>query len=242
MHSGNTVITRNAALICSCSSCSQHGLCSLAKLSEQDTDRVNQIITHRRRVERNKILFDIGDDLHSLYIVRIGYFKTNRLNNLGFEQITGFQTQGELLGLDAISTEQHMCRAIALEDSEVCELPFDQLQPLLAEIPTLLRNFHRLMSQEILREQRLIKLLGTMKANQRFAAFLVNQSSLQEQNGYSATAFMLRMSREDIGNHLGLTIESVSRQLSRFKECGLINFNKREIEILNLSSIKAMIL
>jgi CRP/FNR family transcriptional regulator len=163
-----------------------------------------------------------------------------RINASGEQQIMGFQMSGELLGLDAISTERHQCDAVALEDSEVCEIPFDCLQDLLAEVPDLLRHFHRIMSQGISRDQNTMLLLGGMRAEQRFAVFLTNLSKRYVSHGYSGTRFQLRMSREDIANYLGLTIESVSRLLASFKKKGLLEVDKREVTLLEAQRIQAI--
>jgi len=142
--------------------------------------------------------------------------------------------------MDAISADRHHCFAVALEDSEVCEIPFSSLEHLLGNMPTLLRHFHRMMSQEITREQSVMLLLGNMQATQRFAAFIVNLASRYEARGYSGSNFQLRMSREEIGNYLGLTIESVSRLLSKFKKEGWLRVSNREIEILQPAKLKAI--
>ncbi|MGV7208376.1 fumarate/nitrate reduction transcriptional regulator Fnr [Oxalobacteraceae bacterium A2-2] len=228
------------ALRARCATCSMHQLCLPMGLDTADMDRLDQIIGRRRKVARGGTLFRIGDGFANLYAVRLGHFKTYQVNQEGLEQITGFQMAGELLGMDAISADRHLCNAIALEDSEVCEIPFGSLQQLLADMPTLLRHFHRMMSQEITREQSVMLLLGNMQATQRFAAFLVNLSSRYEARGYSPHTFQLRMSREEIGNYLGLTIESISRLLSRFKKEGLVRVSNREIELLNLPTLKAI--
>jgi CRP/FNR family transcriptional regulator len=156
------------------------------------------------------------------------------------EQITGFQMAGELLGMEAISGERYLCDAVALDDCEVCEIPFPALEGLFGEVPNLLRHFHRIMSQEITREQNVMLLLGNMRAEQRFAVFLVNLAARYAARGYSATQFQLRMSREDIGNYLGLTIESISRLLARFKKLGLLRVEKRGITLLDPPRLKAM--
>ena len=158
----------------------------------------------------------------------------------GEQRITGFQMNGELLGMDAISTDRHQCEAVALEDSEVCEIPFSGLEELFGHIPALLHHFHRMMSQEITREQSVMLLLGNMRADQRFSAFLVNLGSRYAERGYSSTHFQLRMSREDIGNYLGLTIESISRLINKFKKQGLLKVQNREIELLDPVLLKAM--
>jgi CRP/FNR family transcriptional regulator len=224
----------------SCSACSMHQLCLPMGLDDADINRLDQIIGGRRRIARDERLYGVGEQFRSLYAVRYGHFKTYQVNAAGEEQITGFQMAGELLGMDAISGDRHHCDAVALEDSEVCEIPFARLEDLFGQVPTLLRHFHRIMSQEITREQNVMLLLGNMRAEQRFAVFLVNLSARYAARGYSPTSFGLRMSREDIGNYLGLTIESVSRLLSRFKKQGWIEVDKREVRLIDPVKLKAI--
>lgn len=223
-----------------CATCSMHQLCLPMGLDVGDMDKLDKIIGRRRKIEKGGALFRIGDPFTNLYAIRLGHFKTYQINANGEEQVTGFQMGGELLGMDAISTDKHYCSAMALEDSEVCEIPFSSLERLLGDMPTLLRHFHRMMSQEITREQSVMLLLGNMQATQRFAAFLVNLASRYEARGYSSTAFQLRMSREDIGNYLGLTVESISRLLARFKKLGLIEIARREMTLLDPVRLKAL--
>jgi len=223
-----------------CAACSMHQLCLPMGLSEMDMARLDQIIGRRRKVPRDTHLYRVGDPFTNLYAIRLGHFKTHQINPSGDQQITGFQMAGELLGMDAISTDRHHCNAIALEDSEVCEIPFTRLETLFAEMPTLLHHFHRIMSQEITREQSVMLLLGNMRAEQRFAAFLTNLSARYSVRGYSSTSFQLRMTREEIGNYLGLTIESISRLLSKFKKQGWIKVNNRELELLDTPTLKAV--
>jgi CRP/FNR family transcriptional regulator len=224
----------------SCGNCSMHQLCLPMGLEEREITRLDQIIGSRRRVARDERLYQMGEPFRNLYAIRFGHFKTYQVNARGDQQITGFQMGGELLGMDAISAERHHCDAVALEDSEVCEIPFGRLQELFGHVPTLLRHFHRIMGQEITREQNVMLLLGNMRAEQRFAAFLVNLSARYAARGYSPTRFQLRMSREDIGNYLGLTIESISRLLSRFKKNGWLQVDKRELTLSDPAMLKAI--
>lgn len=217
-----------------------HQLCLPMGLNEDDLVRLDNIIGRRRRVGRDERIFRIDEPFRNLYALRLGQFKTVQVNAAGEEQITGFQMAGELLGMDAIGGNRHQCDAVALEDSEVCEIPFAHLEDLFGQVPTLLRHFHRIMSQEITRKQNLMLLLGNMRAEQRFAVFLTNLSSRYAARGYSAHSFSLRMSREDIGNYLGLTIESISRLLSRFRKIGLLVVDKREVTILEPVRLRAM--
>jgi CRP/FNR family transcriptional regulator len=228
------------ALKASCAGCSMHQLCLPMGLDERELNRLDDIIGQRRRIARDERLYKMDDPFRNLYAIRFGHFKTYQINASGEQQITGFQMAGELLGMDAISGDHHHCDAVALEDSEVCEIPFTRLEDLFGQVPTLLRHFHRIMSQEITREQNVMLLLGNMRAEQRFAVFLTNLSARYAARGYSATSFQLRMSREDIGNYLGLTIESVSRLLSRFKQQGWLKVDKREVTLLDPAILKAM--
>ncbi len=228
------------ALRASCSACSMHQLCLPMGLGESEITQLDEIIGRRRKIPKDGLLYRIDDTFTNLYAIRLGHFKTFQLTPNGEQQITGFQMAGELLGMDAISTDRHHCDAVALEDSEVCEIPFARLEELFGSIPTLLHHFHRMMSQEITREQNVMLLLGNMRAEQRFAAFLVNLSARYAARGYSSTNFQLRMSREEIGNYLGLTIESISRLLSRFKKQSLLRVSNREIEILEPVHLKAI--
>jgi CRP/FNR family transcriptional regulator len=217
-----------------------HQLCLPMGLDAGEMNRLDAVIGLRRRLAKDERLYQMGEPFRNLYAIRFGHFKTYQNNAAGEQQITGFQMNGELLGMDAISGDRHHCDAVALEDSEVCEIPFARLEDLFGEVPTLLRHFHRIMSLEITREQNVMLLLGNMRAEQRFAVFLTNLSTRYAARGYSPTSFQLRMSREDIGNYLGLTIESVSRLLSRFKKQGWLKVEKREVTLLDPAMLKAL--
>ncbi|HEU4621701.1 MAG TPA: fumarate/nitrate reduction transcriptional regulator Fnr [Burkholderiaceae bacterium] len=230
-----------AVLRVKCSTCTLHQLCLPVGLPDDELDRLDNVVTRRHRILRGESLYRMGDRFHDLYAIRVGHFKTTHIDRNGAEQVTGFQMAGELLGMDGISTDEHHCNAIALEDSEVCELPFDGLEHVFREVPDLQRHFHRIMGQEITREQGLMLLLGNMRAEQRIAAFLLNLASRYAQRGYSAHAFQLRMTREDIGSYLGLTIESISRLLTRLRKSGLIDIDQKSIVIRDAEGLRALL-
>ncbi|MES2116567.1 MAG: fumarate/nitrate reduction transcriptional regulator Fnr [Pseudomonadota bacterium] len=223
-----------------CAVCSFKKLCLPVGLDENEVSRLDKIIGRRRRVARDEYLYRMDQPFNSLYAVRFGHFKTAQINLRGEQQITGFQMAGDLLGMDAIGAGRHACNAVALEDAEVCEIPFARLQELFGEVPQLLQHFHRIMSQEIMREQNVMLFLGNMRAEQRFAVFLLNLSARYQARGYSATSFQLRMSREDMGGYLGLTIESVSRLLSRFRKQEWISIENRDLRILDRGALEAL--
>ncbi|MES2300166.1 MAG: fumarate/nitrate reduction transcriptional regulator Fnr [Pseudomonadota bacterium] len=223
-----------------CSACSLKNLCLPVGLDDADMVRLDTVIARRRRVARDENLYRMDEPFTKLYAVRFGHFKTAQINVQGEQQVMGFQMAGDLLGMDAIGSGRHNCGAVALEDSEVCEIPFTPLEALFAEVPALLRHFHRIMSHEITREQNAMLFLGNMRAEQRLAVFLLNLSTRYAARGYSASSFQLRMSREEIGNYLGLTIESISRLLAKFRKEGWISVDNREVAILDRATLEAL--
>lgn len=229
-----------ASISSSCADCSMHELCLPAVVNNADLDRLESIMSKRIRVERGDSLYRAGDLFTTLYAVRLGHFKTVYSEGPATKQIIGFQMSGEILGMEGIGTSRHRCSSIALEDSEVCEIPYARLESLLAELPSLQAHFHRMMSREINREHQVMLLLGSMSADQRVAAFLLNLSRRYETRGFSPSHFVLRMTREDIGNYLGLTIESVSRVFSRFKKNDWIEGSPRDVKLIDREALERL--
>ena len=221
-----------------CSNCNLRELCLPFGLSEEEMARLDELINVRKRVKRGEHLYRAGQPFESIFAIRSGFFKTDVLLEDGRDQVTGFQMAGELLGLDGISTEHHSCNAVALEDSEVCYIPFSRLEQLSREIQALQHHFHKVMSREIVRDHGVMMLLGTMRAEERLAAFLLNLSQRFTARGFSHSEFNLRMTREEIGSYLGLKLETVSRAFSRFQEEGLIAVQQKHIRILDIPGLK----
>lgn len=224
-----------------CSSCSLRELCLPIGLEGPDMDRLDGMVTKRRPVRRGEHAFRVGTPFQFLYAIRRGFFKTYELQEDGQEHITGFHMAGEIIGMDAISTDRNGCNAVALEDSELCDIPFQQLETLCRELPALQHQFHKLMSREIIRDHGVITLLGGMRAEGRIAAFLLNLSQRYAARGYSATEFNLRMTRAEIGHYLGMKLETVSRTLSRFQEQGVITVNNRSLRLNDLARLRQML-
>ncbi|MCC6533121.1 MAG: fumarate/nitrate reduction transcriptional regulator Fnr [Burkholderiales bacterium] len=224
-----------------CSTCSLHELCLPAGLDARDMERVDGVVKLRRRIKRGEYLYRTGTKLDALFAVRSGFLKSCVVYEDGREQVTGFHMMGEVVGLDAISQERHTCDTIALEDSELCEIPYARLEDLTRDIPSLQRHFHRMMSREIVRDQGVMLLLGSMRAEERLATFLTNLSQRFASRGYSAQEFHLRMTREEIGSYLGLTLETVSRVFSRFQEDGLIEVHSKHIRITDVARLRGLV-
>ena len=223
-----------------CSQCNLRELCLPFGLSENDMGRLDNLIGGGRKLKRGQHLYRAGDHFESIFAVKAGFFKTDVLTEDGRDQVTGFQMAGEILGMDGISTEVHTCNAVALEDSEVCLIPFTELEMLSSEIHSLQHHLHKVMSREIVRDHGVMMLLGTMRAEERLAAFLLNLSQRFTARGFSHAEFYLRMTREEIGSYLGLKLETVSRAFSKFQEEGHIAVQQKHIRILNVNGLKAL--
>ena len=224
-----------------CSTCSLHELCLPAGLSADEMKVFDQMIDRRRQLKRGDYLYRSGTALHALYAIRSGFAKSCVLHEDGREQVAGFHMMGDLMGMDAIGTDTHLCDAVALEDSEVCEIPLSELESLSREIPSLQQHFHRIMSREIARDYGVMLLLGSMRAEERLAVFLLNLSQRFSARGYSPTEFHLRMTREEIGSYLGLKLETVSRTLSHFQSQGIIAVQNKHLRILQIDQLQALV-
>jgi CRP/FNR family transcriptional regulator len=230
-----------APLKVACSSCNLRELCLPVGLAGADLARLDRLVATRRTVPRGQTLFRIGDRFEAVYAVRTGFFKTRVSAEDGRDQVTGFQMAGELLGLDGISTDRHSCDAVALEDSQVCIIPYEQLEAMSREFTELQHQFHKIMSREIVRDHGVMLLLGSMRAEERLAAFLLNLTKRLQARGFSATALVLRMTREEIGSYLGLKLETVSRTFSRMQDDGVLEVRQRQIRIVDAQALQALV-
>jgi CRP/FNR family transcriptional regulator len=240
MHPTHTPI-RIEPLRVACSVCNLRELCLPVGMSEVQLDQLDRMVSNRRAVARGEALFRSGEAFSSLFAVRTGFFKTCVGSEDGRDQVTGFQMAGELLGLDGIGTERHTCDAVALEDSQVCVIPFHQLEDLSREFSDLQRQFHRIMSREIVRDHGVMLLLGSMRAEERLAAFLLNLTQRLHARGFSASELVLRMTREEIGSYLGLKLETVSRAFSKLQDDGALEVKQRQIRVLDPAALQALV-
>lgn len=224
-----------------CSNCSVMELCLPIGMTGQEIERLDRLIVQRFKVKKGVALYRAGDPLRSLYAVRIGSFKTSVLSVDGREQVTGFQIPGEMLGLDAISTDRHVCNALSLEDSEVCPIHFAHLEELAHELPALQHNLNKILSREIVRDHSMLMVLGNMNSDERLAAFLLSLSQRLNARGYSSTDFVLKMRREEIGSYLGLRLETICRGIAHLRDQALVDVSGRNVKILNLEGLTQLI-
>jgi CRP/FNR family transcriptional regulator, anaerobic regulatory protein len=206
-------------------------------LSSQQMSLIDQMVSTRVKVKRGQVLFRTGSTFKSLYVVRTGFFKTTVSTADGREQVSGFYMGGELMGLDGIGQSKYVCTAIAMEDSDVCVLHMEELNNLSQTIPALQTHVQKIMSKEIVRDHDLFFVLGSMRAEGRVASFLIHLLTRLQARGQSSEALHLRMTREDIGSYLGLTLETVSRALSKLARNGLISLQLKEVRILDLPAL-----
>jgi CRP/FNR family transcriptional regulator, anaerobic regulatory protein len=224
-----------------CSGCGLRDVCLPCGLTGADAQSIDELVYSRRRVRRHETLYRAGAPFQSLYAVRGGFFKSFVVTEDGREQVTGFQMPGEIIGLDGIETEAHRLNVVALEDSMICTIPFARLEQMAARLPALQRQIHRMMSREIVRDQGVMTLLGTMDAEQRVVAFLLSLSQRFAARGYAAGEFLLRMTREEIGSYLGLKLETVSRVFSRLQQAGLIGVRNKNVQLRDLPALKSVL-
>lgn len=226
------------ALKVACSNCNLRELCMPVGFNVDEMKRLDEVVDKRRRIKQGELLFTSGDVFTSLYAIRTGFFKTCVTSEDGREQVTGFQMAGEIIGMDGIVSDHHNCNAVALEDAEVCVMPFASVEDLSRELPALQRHVHKIMSREIVRENGVMMLLGNMRAEERLAAFLLNLVQRLHARGLSQSELVLRMTREEIGSYLGLKLETVSRAFSKFSDEGIIEVKQRYVKILSPDELK----
>lgn len=229
------------AIKVACSNCNLRELCMPVGLNADELNRIDELVATRRRIKRGTALFHNGDAFTSLYAIRTGFFKTCVTTEEGLDQVTGFQMAGEIIGLDGIVNDHHTCDAIALEDAEICVLPFDRIEELSREVNALQHHVHKIMSREIVREHGVMLLLGSMRAEERLAVFLLNLVQRLHARGFSQSELVLRMTREEIGSYLGLKLETVSRTFSKFAEDGIVEVKQRHIQINDIDALKQVV-
>ena len=224
-----------------CSNCNLRELCMPVGLNDDQLKRIDDVVAVRRKIKRGATLFRNGEQFTSLFAIRTGFFKTCVATEDGRDQVTGFQMAGEIIGLDGIVNDHHTCDAVALEDAEVCVMPFDRIEELSREVNALQHHVHKIMSREIVREHGVMLLLGSMRAEERLAAFLLNLVQRLHARGFSQSELVLRMTREEIGSYLGLKLETVSRTFSKFVEEGIVEVRQRHVRIVNSDALKQLV-
>ncbi|MFT5900220.1 MAG: CRP/FNR family transcriptional regulator [Glaciecola sp.] len=221
-----------------CQSCSLSHLCLPVSLDKDELESLDDIIERKKPLHKNDKLVRFGDDFHSLYAVRSGSFKSYISDQDGVEQIIGFHFPGDIIGFDALKDNRHGSYTQALETAMICELPYDSLDQISMKLPKLRQQIMRFMSAEIKHDHDFMMLLNKRSAEEKLLHFLNQLSQRFEERGFSAKQFNLSMTRNEIGNYLGLTVETISRLLTRFQKEQLIQVDGKLITIVDFDAIR----
>ncbi|MBT1449635.1 fumarate/nitrate reduction transcriptional regulator Fnr [Glaciecola sp. XM2] len=221
-----------------CQSCSFSHLCLPVSLKKSELESLDDIIERKKPLHKHDKLVSAGQPFNTLYAVRSGSFKSYISDKDGVEQITGFHFPGDIIGFDALKDQVHQSYSKALETAMVCELPYDTLEVVSERYPALRKQIMKFMSAEIKHDHELMMLLSKRSAEERLLHFISHLSQRFDERGYSARQFNLSMTRNEIGNYLGLTVETISRLLTRFQKEDLIKVDGKLITILDLDGVK----
>jgi len=225
----------------SCANCSLSELCLPRGMGQAALEKLESIVKRASPLQKGEVLFRVGDEFKGIYAVRSGLVKVFATADDGEEQIVGFSLPGEMLGLDAIETQIHACSAVALETSSYCAVPFSELSEVSIEIPELQNQLFRIMSRELSSENQMLLTLGKKNSEEKVATFLLTISTRFHRLGYSENEFKLTMSRQEIGNYLGITFETVSRVFGRLQRNGIIKVNRKMIKIIDMVALKNLV-
>jgi CRP/FNR family transcriptional regulator len=224
-----------------CQNCTLADLCLSHGMNQEDLKILDGIVERKPPYHRGDHLFRPGYKSHALFAVRSGVLKSYCITEAGEEQVLGFILPGELTGMDGLAGGRYASASIALETSSVCELPFVQLNSLCSQLPGMHDQIMRIVGKEIMTDQHMLMLLGKHNAEERLASFILSLSSRYKKRGLSPTEFYLPMSRQDIGNYLGLAIETVSRLFARFQDEGILAVDRKLITIRKQENLNSMV-
>ena len=225
----------------SCASCRLSELCLPLALNKSEIHKLDAIVERNRPLTKGDHLYRQSDEFKSVYAVRSGSFKSYFLSNSGKSRVTGFYLLGDIIGMDGIASNKYANSTSALEHSSICKIPFSQLGKLSREQPSLQHHFFAIMGNEITKDQQVHTLLSSYSAEERTASFLLGLSSRYARVSLSPTRFLLSMTRGDIGEYLGLTVETVSRIFTSLQKKRLISVDNREIELLDIESLRDIV-
>ncbi len=224
-----------------CTHCLFRDSCVPLGLSLKEIALFEDLVIKTQKVQRRKRLVSAGEPFKNIYAIRYGVFKGAVIGNDGHEQVTHFYMSGEILGLDGIANGIHACDLVALEDAEVCVIPYDRVLQLCQRLPEYNQHLQKLLSREIVRQHGVMLLLGSLHSESRIAAFLLNHAQRLEALGFSGSEFLLRMTRADIGSYLGLKLETISRAFTRFTQENIISVDQKHIQILDPEGLRAIV-
>jgi len=224
----------------SCNNCGLGNICLPRGLSQEDIHNISQVVKPKRTLQRGEFIYHEGDKFKGILAIKSGSAKLVASDQHGNEHILNILLPGELLGYDGLPDEKHACAAIALETTSFCLLPVGSMDELFQNVPTLSKELFR-HSGEKMAEDRNQLILGKRPAEERLAYFLLSLSERLKRRGFSSSEFKLSLTRQEIGNHLGLALETVSRLLKKFQDDNLIVVHNRFITITDHIGLKNLL-
>lgn len=225
-----------------CNSCALKDLCICAGLNARDSALFENLISNLVRIKRGEKLFYAGQKFEGLYAIRIGFLKASIATEEGHEQVIDFPMTGDLLGLEGIANGTYTTDVVALEDVDACFIPYAAILAAIPDHPQLAQHLQKILSREIIHKQGMLLLLGSLRAEERLAAFLMRLSQRFAKRNYSRNDFVLRMTRAEIGSYLGLKLETISRVLSHFTHENIISVTQKRIQILDFDALNQIVL
>lgn len=221
-----------------CEDCSLFSLCFTHELPDDELGVLEASTKPDQAIDRHEHLFHAGQRMKSVRVVRSGSIKSYQISPDGEEVVSGFFLPGEVIGLDALASEVHPSFAVALEDSQTCDIPMTDFLRMLKESPKLNEVMIRLLSEEMAETRELLLVVGRLEAKTRVALFLLSLSRRLARRRQNPDQFKLSMDRRDIANYLGITIETVSRTLSTFQRNKIIEVHGKQIRILDRRALE----
>ena len=207
-------------------------------LDIEQLSRYVQVV--RRKLSAGQHAYCAGQPFHAIYLVHAGFLKTCELSEDGRERVTGFRMRGDLVGVESIGLGHYSSEVVALDDSEVWELPYPPVMLACLQMPELQSRLTAALAEEIRNDRAWMLALGTLTAEQRVAAFLLDMAERHMRLGFSPRHFLLRMGRADIASFLGLKHETVTRALSRLDRLQCIAVERRDIRVIDAGGLRCL--
>lgn len=234
-------MTAQATAVNAAPTAKPYALPTLADSCQLDIETLRRHVPVRRcKHAVGQGVYHAGQPFQALYLVHAGSYKTCELSDDGREQVSGFRMRGDLIGVESIGMKNYSCDVIALEDSEAWELPYPAVLRACLQLPELQTHITTALAAEVRSDRSWMLMLGTLAAERRVAAFLLDVAARYARLGYSAKHFILRMSRIDMASFLALKHETVSRALSRLNDLKIIAVQRREVRVLDVNGLRAL--
>lgn len=221
----------------SCSNCNLDAICLPRGLTRQEIDNLSIVVTNNAVLQKGEYIYRQGDAFKSLVAIKSGSAKLVSSDSEGNQHLINVLLPGELIGFDGLYQDIYSCSVIALETTNYCALPADKFTELYTKIPNAARELFK-HSSEIINEYQNRIVTNTYSAEAKIALFLINLSDRLKKRGLSPLEFDILLTRQEIGEHLGLTLETVSRMLKQFQDMELIIVQRKQIQIKNLQALR----